>query len=90
VSDLLITAAILAVMALGMAVITTVPPGGLIRLLGGEHTGRRVRPYGTPRSPHAKPLHSHAAPRGFADDPRPTSALETVPDQVSPFAARAV
>jgi hypothetical protein len=86
--DTLATIAILAVMALGMVLITTVPPGAAIRLLGGEHPGRRVRPYGTPRSPHAKPLHSHAAPRGFADDPRPMSALETVPDPVSPFAAR--
>jgi hypothetical protein len=71
-SDLLITAAILAVMALGMAVITTVPPGAGARFM----QGRRY---------HRAGLARHAV---RAIDAAPLPALETVPDPVSPFAAR--
>jgi hypothetical protein len=89
--DTLAAIAILAAMGLAVLVICRTEPGGAIRLLGGEHPGRRVRPAGTPRPPHAKPLVRHAATRGFAVDATPLSALETAPDPVvSPFAARAI
>ena len=69
--DTIATIVILAVMALGMVVITIVPPGA------GERYARRRRYH------RAGPRHAVRA-----IEAAPLSALETVPDPVSPFAAR--
>lgn len=63
-SDTLATVVLVAVALLSVWGICRTEPGGAVRALGGEHTGRHVRPAGSPRERHAPPLHSHAAPRG--------------------------
>jgi hypothetical protein len=80
--DTLAAIAMVAAMFLAAWVICRTEPGGAVRLLGGEHTGRRVRPAGTPRPVHAKPLHSHAAPRGFVIDAE--SSTETAAGEAGP------
>jgi hypothetical protein len=70
-SDLLITAALLAPLALVIAVLMTVPPGAAPRYM-------QARRYHRAGGRHAM----------RAIEPAPMSALETMPDPVSPFAAR--
>lgn len=82
--DILIAAGLLAIVGAGVAYTVKAPPGGLIRLLGGEHPGHHVRPAGTPRAAHAAPLVHHAAPRAL---PAAPAALTTTPD-ARPFTAR--
>lgn len=86
--DTLATVAMAAAVLLAVVGICHTEPGGLYRALGGEHTGRHVRPADTPRERHLPPLHSHAAPRGFTmpDTPAlPAPAAEDVTKVTSPW-----
>lgn len=84
--DTVILTVLLALLVPGIAYVTTVPPGGLIRALGGEHPGRHLRPADAPRTPHARPLTRHAAPRALPAAPAGPRALPapssvtTIPD----------
>lgn len=75
--DTLATVAMAAAVLLAVVGICRTEPGGLYRALGGEHTGRHVRPHDAPRDRHLPPLHSHAAPRGLA--PAPTRLAIAAP-----------
>lgn len=83
--DVLAAIILLALGALTAAYVMCVPPGGLIRLLGGEHTGGHVRPAGTPRPVTAKPKLHHARPARAHPVPAERSVpVTTIPDP-APF-----